>query len=210
MCCNERLERLQHNDFQRFSCLKEILDAIGVFHDLGYLHGDMKLENVVYFGNEVGYKLIDFDNTAKLGTLMTKHCTAQYCPPEMAKYILGHSTELRVSTAFDVWCAAVLVLHLFVKPGDMKEFINIADNDILKTIALSDFSFQASIDAADLSDRKKKILANCLPIDPAERGTLKDLECLLPTLTTTMKGSGLTKLYEALPNVVVNSDVVAA
>ncbi|KAF0684674.1 Aste57867_23358 [Aphanomyces stellatus] len=208
--CKERLPRLQQNDFRRFSSLKEILDAIGVFHDLGYIHGDIKLENVVYFGDEVGYKLIDFDNTAKLGTPMTKHCTEQYCPPEMAKYILGHSKDLQASTAFDVWCAAVLVLHLFVKPSDMKEFINIADADILESIASSDFSFQASIDAADLSARKKKILSKCLSIDPAERGTLQDLECLLPTLKTTMKGSGLTKLYEALPKVVVNSNVVAA
>ncbi|KAF0687777.1 Aste57867_20516 [Aphanomyces stellatus] len=174
--CKERLPRLQQNGFQRFSCLKDILDVIGVFHDLGYLHCDIKLENVVYFGDEAGYKLIDFDNTAKLDTPMTKHCTEQYCPPEMAKYILGHSTGLHPSTVSDVWCAAVLVLHLFVKPGSMKEFINIADADILKTIASSDFSFRASIDAADLSDRKKKIRAKCLSID--QQGSLRDLQCL--------------------------------
>ncbi|KAF0682656.1 Aste57867_25236 [Aphanomyces stellatus] len=138
---------------------------------------------------------------------MTKHCTEQYCPPEMAKNILGHSTGLHASTASDVWCAAVLVLHLFIKQGNIKEFINIADADILKTIASSDYSFQASIDAADLSDRKN-ILAKCISID--QRGSLRDLQCLLPKLKTTMKGSGLTKLYEAMPKVVVNSDVVAA
>ncbi|KAF0685559.1 Aste57867_22581 [Aphanomyces stellatus] len=126
----------------------------------------------------------------------------------MVKYILGHSTGLHASTVSDVWCAAVLVLHLFVKPGNMKEFINIADADILKTIASSDFSFQASIDAADLSDREKKIRAKCVSID--QRGSLRDLQCLWPKLKTTMKGSGLTKLYEAMPKVVVNSDVVAA
>ncbi|KAF0696847.1 Aste57867_12422 [Aphanomyces stellatus] len=165
--CKDRLPRLQQNDFQSFICLKEILDASGVFHDLGYLHGDIKLEDVVYFGDEVGYMLIDFDNTAKLGTPMAKHYTEQYYPPKIAKYILGHSTELQASMALDVWWAAVLVLHVFVKPGDMKEFINITNADILTTIASSDISFQASIDAADLIGRKKKILAKCLSIDPA-------------------------------------------
>ncbi|KAF0696446.1 Aste57867_12797 [Aphanomyces stellatus] len=194
--CAERLPRLQANDFLRFSCLKEILDAIRVVHELGYIHGDIKLENVVYFGDEAGYKLIDFDNSARPGDLWAKHCTEEYCPPEMAKFMLGHTNDLIASSAFDVWCAAVLVLKLFVRQGHLLEFLAIDNEDLLKEIAKPGFSFQASIAAADLSERKKEWLAKCLDVDPTTRGTLDDLARLAPSLKTTTKGSELTDLYK--------------
>ncbi|KAF0688707.1 hypothetical protein As57867_019627, partial [Aphanomyces stellatus] len=160
--CAERLPLLQVNDFLRFSCLKEVLDAIRVVHELGYIHGDIKLENIVYFGDEAGYKLIGFDNSARPGDLWTKHCTEVYCPPEMAKFMLGHTDDLIVSHAIDVWCAAVLVLKLFVHQGHLLEFMAINNEDILNEIAKPGFSFRASIAAADLSERNKEWLAKCL------------------------------------------------
>ncbi|KAF0719072.1 Aste57867_1302 [Aphanomyces stellatus] len=194
--CAERLPRLQANKFLRFSFLKKVLDAIRVVHELGYIHGDIKLENVVYFGDETCYKLIDFDNSARLGDLWTKHCTEEYCPPEMAKFMLGHTDNLITSPSFDVWCAAVLVLKLFVYQGHLREFMTIDNEDILKKIAKPGFSFQASIAAADLSERKKEWLAKCLDVDPTTRGTLDDLARLAPSLKTTTKESELPDLYK--------------
>ncbi|KAF0696456.1 Aste57867_12787 [Aphanomyces stellatus] len=129
--CAERLPRLQANDFLRFSCLKEILDAIRVVHELGYIHGDIKLENVVYFGDEAGYKLINFDNSARPGDLWAKHCTEVYSPPEMAKFMLGHTDNLIASPAFDI--------------SPLREFMAIDNEDILEEIAKPRFPFEASI-----------------------------------------------------------------
>ncbi|KAF0692768.1 Aste57867_16178 [Aphanomyces stellatus] len=174
--CAERLPLLQANDFLRFSCLKEVLDAIRVVHELGWLQVDR------------------FRQFRPAWRSLDQTLYGRVLPPEMAKFMLGHTDDLIVSHAIDVWCAAVLVLKLFVHQGHLLEFMAINNEDILNEIAKPGFSFRASIAAADLSERNKEWLAKCLDVEPKTRGTLEDLGRLAPSLKTTTKGSELTKL----------------
>ncbi|KAF0695219.1 Aste57867_13949 [Aphanomyces stellatus] len=108
---------LRTNLLLRYNFVEEVVRAVQGCHNLNHIHGDVKLNNVMVFvaafGGVTQYKLIDFDNATRVGQPMTKHCTPEYCPPEMTKYILGHTTEPVVAdTSFDVWCTAVLILKL--------------------------------------------------------------------------------------------------
>ncbi|KAF0720136.1 hypothetical protein As57867_000547, partial [Aphanomyces stellatus] len=125
-----------------------------------------------------------------------------YCPPEMAKVILGHTGEpLSASPKFDIWCAAVIVLVLFGKSDVLREFLHVPDDKILDVIAAPGFSFHASIAATELSPSKQARLAKCLEIEPTKRGTLDDLRSLLPPTSTIVRPSGVTRVYDAMTRV---------
>ncbi|KAF0694042.1 hypothetical protein As57867_014992, partial [Aphanomyces stellatus] len=53
----------------RVRCLEDVVTSVAFLHSRGFLHGDLKLENVVrfHYGTFFVYKLIDFDHTVELG-----------------------------------------------------------------------------------------------------------------------------------------------
>ncbi|KAF0693460.1 Aste57867_15589 [Aphanomyces stellatus] len=184
---SKRIHFLKSKDFYRHGCLKEVIDAVQMCHELGYIHGDIKLENIVYFSDEAGYKLIDFEHTTKFGYPIRMCRTFEYCPPEMAKHILEGGEPLIATTSYVVWCTAVLVLKLFANDDGIIEFNDVDDISILNTIASPGVSFDETIDCiktSELSNGKKELLKICLQANPYMRGTLKDLADILPPLTT--------------------------
>ncbi|KAG9403763.1 putative protein serine/threonine kinase [Aphanomyces cochlioides] len=204
--CRDRIKFLKSDSFARYRCIEHILTGLKALHDLRYIHGDVKLENVVYFGDEKGYKLLDFDNAAQIGSPMTAHCTEEYCPPEMAHFILGRTKALVASEKFDVWCAAVLVLKLFSTENTLEEFL---DKSILHEIAKPWFSFRASVNATTLSLAKKALLLKCLDINPEKRGSLQDLMDILPPTASSSGPLSVTKVMTKLDyisNVVTDMD----
>ncbi|KAF0690547.1 Aste57867_18063 [Aphanomyces stellatus] len=185
--CASRLETIQRDMMEPFKCMGHILDGLRDLHGLGYIHGDVKLENVVYFG-DAGYKLIDFDHTVEFGMPMSLHWTKEYCPPEMAQCSVHDASAVVASPAFDIWCAAVLILKLFLPGGHLDEFSMVGDN-ILEKIASPGFSLAASVHKTHLTDGQKKRLLHCLEPNPTLRGSLHDLDTLLPTAPTERKAS---------------------
>ncbi|KAF0689643.1 hypothetical protein As57867_018863, partial [Aphanomyces stellatus] len=166
-CCDQ-LRQLQSDRFLRLRCVEHVALAVDFLHGNNYIHGDLKLENVVDFGQ---FKLIDFDHTVPMGTILPPHCTRQYCPPELAHYLRCQGPAVAASSTFDIWCLGVLVLKLFVPGGELVEFNGLSDDAILDAIAAPGFSFQASLLAADLSGRQRWYLSKCLEPNPAKRAT---------------------------------------
>ncbi|KAF0694605.1 Aste57867_14535 [Aphanomyces stellatus] len=171
--CKDLLSSLTGDN--RVRCLKEVVTSVAFLHSRGFLHGDLKLENVVrfHYGTFFSYKLIDFDHTVELGSVMLRHCTAQYCPPEMAHYLLGSNPiPFNAATTFDIWCLGVFLLILFVPGGNLFEFKNLVENEaILRVIAADGFSLQRSIESTGLNEEMRKLIAQCLEPDPMKRTT---------------------------------------
>ncbi|KAF0713675.1 hypothetical protein As57867_004240, partial [Aphanomyces stellatus] len=164
----DQLHRLQSDRFLRLRCMEDVAKAVDFLHQHNYIHGDLKLENIVDFGP---FKLIDFDHTIQMGAILPRHCTYQYCPPELAQYLRCDGPAVVASASFDVWCLGVLALKLFVKDGILVEFDGLYDETILDEIAAPGFSFQRSLLAANLSDRQLSYLSQCLEPNPAKRAT---------------------------------------
>ncbi|KAF0720738.1 Aste57867_80 [Aphanomyces stellatus] len=176
--CNDLLPQLQAEPYSRLRCIDHVAKAVAFLHANGYIHGDIKLENVVDFGR---FKLIDFDNGMKMDgrVLMPKQCTKPYCPPELARHMRRGGPAVVASVKFDMWCLGVLVLKLFLKDGELVEFAKLRDDqDILDVIAADHFSFQASLDAAKLDPRQRHYLSMCLHPDPTERAGSVDVSVL--------------------------------
>ncbi|KAF0717580.1 Aste57867_2218 [Aphanomyces stellatus] len=73
--CSDQLRQLQSDRFLRLRCVEHVALAVDFLHGNNYIHGDLKLENVVDFGQ---FKLIDFDHSVPMGTILPPYCTRQY------------------------------------------------------------------------------------------------------------------------------------
>jgi len=85
----------------------QIILAIGQLHKQGYMHRDLKLENIMLDSN--GYlKVIDFGLAKMIGNLTTTLCgTAEYMAPEMTKET-GHTFPV------DWWAVGVLIYEMLI------------------------------------------------------------------------------------------------
>ncbi|KAF0713397.1 Aste57867_4363 [Aphanomyces stellatus] len=124
---------------------------------------------------------------------MTNHCTHEYCPPEMARRLVAGNddvTPLVATDKFDVWCLGVLVLKLFVESSDyLVEFHGLDEDGMLHLLASPGFVFMDSLDACALTFPQKRLLAKCLHPDPSARGSLADIQALLPRTATSSKAT---------------------
>ncbi|RHY25712.1 hypothetical protein DYB32_008146 [Aphanomyces invadans] len=177
----------QQQPFLRLNCIEKLARAVLFLHGQGLIHGDIKLENVVYFSDRTWYKLIDFDHTVPFGSRI-RHCTPEYCPPEMARCMLqGQGLTIEASSKFDVWCFGVLVLRLFLDGGHLEEFNGVGGDGVYELLAAPGFSFRQSLaKVAALNNRQKKYLLMCLEPDESKRtGSLRDILKALEVKSTT-------------------------
>lgn len=135
--------------------LAELVEALGVVHNLGYAHRDVKPENLLL--DEAGHlKLADFGSASKLGSehsAVTALATPDYTAPEVLAAIReGNAT---VAAAADFWSVGVVTFELLV--GEMPfsaaretdTYANIMNHEQLLEIPAAD-EVDISAEARDL------------------------------------------------------------
>jgi serine/threonine protein kinase len=142
----------------------QIADALAMIHELGYAHGDVKPENILFSRDRIP-RLADF-NSARAIAATTRSVvpfTPGYAAPE-------HVKTGRPSQKGDVWSLA-LALYEAVKGEPLFE----ADL----------FKYQEKLAAlegeggarAETGDRElDEVLARCLRLNPDERPSMRELE----------------------------------
>lgn len=145
----------------------QVADALAAIHELGYAHGDVKPENILFSRDRIP-RLADF-NSARAIAATTRSVvlfTPGYAAPE-------HVKTGRPSQKGDVWALA-LALYEAVKGEPLFE----ADL----------FKYQEKLAAlegeggarAETGDRElDEVLARCLRLNPDERPSMRDLEDML-------------------------------
>ena len=145
----------------------QVADALAAIHELGYAHGDVKPENILFSRDRIP-RLADF-NSARAIAATTRSVvpfTPGYAAPE-------HVKTGRPSQKGDVWSLA-LALYEAVKGEPLFEA------DLFKyqeKLAALEGEGEAR---AETGDRElDEVLARCLRLNPDERPSMRDLEDML-------------------------------
>ncbi|KAF0712571.1 Aste57867_4786 [Aphanomyces stellatus] len=168
----------------KFGCVQDMILALQFHHDHGVVHGNICLQNAVLQSERI--KLFDFTHATKRNLPLLAHAkaTIEYCPPEMAQFIVHGGESPPAKTSYDVWCLGVLILKLFSPGQKISQFENKDEASIVHSIASDSFSLDKSIQDTVLSTPQKVILERCFERDPSHRCTLKDVWEMLPTKNT--------------------------
>jgi len=156
----------------------QIADAIMKIHEKGYVHGDIKPENIL-FSNDRIPKLSDF-NTMKALTTVSKSnpvFTPGYAAPEQL-----HGYKLTPTT--DSWSLALVLYEtitgrpLLPKDGD----------EYQETIARLERREAITFESTGVEEIDE-IIRNCLQVEPEGRMSMRDIrDRLLKYLYNSLKG----------------------
>lgn len=169
------------NEFQVVPIVIQLLEAVSFIHSKGFIHRDLKPDNMIFCPRTGVVKIIDFEFCCRLwrhefGPLKFNHkhkCgTFEYLAPEVHKGSYGGPKS-------DVWSLGVSIFILVTGsfPFSQKDL-----ND--KWWMNSEWKVP-KVD--NLSEMGNDFLGRCLEIDPKERASIDEL-IELPWLDVGMKG----------------------
>lgn len=99
---------LSYNDLVNICA--QIVQGIGAIHNVGYLHMDIKPENIVREGRSIW--LIDLGLASPIRTAQRKVGTPRTMSPEC---LLGWARQMPISVASDWWSVGVTIFYLFAR-----------------------------------------------------------------------------------------------
>ena len=172
--------------------IKQMIEGLRYFHQLGYIHFDVKLENYIVINEQV--KLIDFGfsekkNEMKLDYSKLRKGTSGFVAPEI--YYLKPSNIKYIDERIDIWSLGICILIILKKDGLKYELIKRMNKEILELIR-SDFYEEALKRMNEIIDeiiieyenniehRKsmKEIIKRMLKVDPKERTKLENIQLI--------------------------------
>jgi serine/threonine protein kinase len=132
MCKGVELLGLKLTEEDRKIVSSKLIEAVGILHENGIVHCDIKLENILYHKRLHKIKLVDFGAACQIGTQKKGTCTTAYiCPPEFLSRV--RSEPFCFDKSFDIWSVGICytkimgvlpesVPHFFLEPA--KRFIS--------------------------------------------------------------------------------------
>jgi len=145
---------------------KQLIAGVKYLHDIGIVHRDLKLENLLLTkkGDLSTIKIADFGLAKKYAQsqLSTICGTPQYVAPEV---IRGGSTPYTYTKKCDLWSCGII---LFILLGGYPPFYDESEPKLFRKIRGGKYNMQDPV--WDLmSDESKDLIAKLLEVDPEKR-----------------------------------------
>uniref|UniRef100_A0A1A9WAA5 non-specific serine/threonine protein kinase n=1 Tax=Glossina brevipalpis TaxID=37001 RepID=A0A1A9WAA5_9MUSC len=179
----ELAERIANHEysFDELKCcdiFKQLIDAVRHIHEKRYIHGDLKMENIIFAGDDMDQiKLVDFGaacyNSKRNKWNDVPRYTVDYAPPEA----LQHPEYATYSASFDIWCLGATLYSIFMghtpfRHGRTDRHVNIGT---LKQRILEDEVFTYTHRWNQASLELRNLVLRCLQKDIAKRPTLEQI-----------------------------------
>jgi serine/threonine protein kinase len=126
----EYYKKYKFNNFNYIA--KELLLGLNVLHQNNFLHGDLKLANVIYNYTDLNLVLIDFGGIKTIDSLFyNKTCTLTYRSPEELNYEINIKDKFfKPSFQNDIWSLGIIFSEILFS----KSFIQNLYNTMINTI----------------------------------------------------------------------------
>jgi len=154
--------------------LFQISSALAYMHKRGVVHGDVKLENILIFEEDL-VRLCDFGLAGPVDEERTgrPYGTSSYMAHEICK-LTSRESKYTMTPGLDVWSFGIVLFAVLfndlpwekAKEGDA-EFKKVLDEGGVCAKAVSQLEF--------LSPEMKELLIGTLQLDPAKRITMDDI-----------------------------------
>lgn len=169
--------------------IDQMINGLKYFHELGYIHFDVKLENYILSGDKV--KLIDFGMTEKqeglqYSTETQVKCTEGFAPVEV-QYIRREYAN-HFDERVDVWSLGICILLMLGRDSYSLSALDRINHRVFKKVfsgktdeaqeemdKLVDELLEEYEDITGHRDEMKQLLKRMLRVDPKDRTKLENV-----------------------------------
>ena len=158
---------------EQLELVRNLLLALDAFHQAGYVHGDIKSENILVNLKTLEVKIVDLDFLSPIGApIETFRGTMGYMAPEL----LTSTNKKHHTTASDVYAMGVVISLLFDDSGldEMDKLDDFNSAAMLDWISRRKIQLRSDLPPA-VRLSLSLVLDSMLRFDPGQRGQLKDL-----------------------------------
>lgn len=144
----------------------QLADAIRRIHELGYVHGDIKPENILFTRDGIP-RLADYNSTRLIAAVVRSRIpiTFGYSAPEQLRNI--------ITLKSDVWSLA-LVLY---EAATGRPLLPLDEISYQEKIAELEAGGKLEVNTGD--PELDRVIASCLSVDPDKRPSMKEFEWML-------------------------------
>lgn len=143
--------------------LPEIIEGLKAIHKAGFVHRDIKPDNIMIMNDKV--KIIDYDFLRKVGDKkLSRTGTPLFVSPEC--YL-----DLPIDYPVDLWSLGVTLYVCLVKQYPY----NAENRESLKKLVLGNFKPNFNV----ITSQFRQIVTGLLEIDPKKRLTLNEINLIL-------------------------------
>lgn len=178
-------DKVQLTTHQKWSLLKQIICGLESLHRQGYMHGDIKAENVLVADLDIA-KLGDFGHVTRPCRIKSTIGTQRFWAPEQLRYYFTRQRAERCRIGFktDIWGIGWIIIHLFQLPApvwfsSLLFFLEHPDETNLNQ-CLS--SIKKAEEEMLSSDIPYTILKKCWQMEPENRPTPNELLKLIDAM----------------------------
>lgn len=164
--CESRENRPKFSDQEIAIIVSQICEALKYIHSKGYLHRDLKTENILVYQKKPWIcKLSDFGHAHKKNnTKDTFGPTLDYMAPEEVDKKHG-----KINEKTDIWKIGILIYELIY---GIPPFSEDDEDDVMQRIEDVDFQWERNI---PIAKKMKRLILRCSTIDQNKRPTLDEI-----------------------------------
>lgn len=169
--------------------IDQMINGLRYFHELGYIHFDVKLENYILSGDKV--KLIDFGMTEKreglqYSTEMQVKCTEGYAPIETQ--LIRRQYANQFDERVDIWSLGICILVMLGRDSYSLRKLDRINHEVFKPVLLGrmyesqeemnkliDELLEEYEDITRHRGEMKELLKRMLRVDPKDRTKLENV-----------------------------------
>lgn len=161
-------EKSHLNELETRRIFKQLLIAVQYCHELGIVHRDLKLENVLFSdASKTSIRVVDFGIAGLLktnGADKSKAGSLKYMAPEILS-----NKNLAARPSIDIWSMGCMLYAMLC--GQLP-FTGKTPNEVIEKIKKGIFEFPIEI---ELSTAVKDLIARMLTVDYKKRITINDI-----------------------------------
>jgi serine/threonine protein kinase len=165
-------KHLKDNTFtseQWWNCAEQVLESLDYIHSNGYVHRDVKLQNIIYNSETMKAILIDFGYCFDINNFIlvdTMLGTPLYLAPEVYDFTVTETGYCKV----DIWALGICLYQMlgfkvWVSASTKKDVRNLIHERII----------EAEISSCVKDEKTRDFLLDCLKMDFRERLDAKSL-----------------------------------
>eukprot|EP00210_Caulerpa_lentillifera_P005113 g4885.t1 len=163
----------QYVVFAEKAIFSQICHCIRFLHQAGFVHGDLNLDSIMFFGSR--WKLLDFSSVGTTGQDMKCRPRSGYGAPEVVRALSSGNEFIKANPAIDIWSLGSIVYELMTHKPLLPESSFTAEEIESMSFGTKSFPWEArpyAFWSPIKSPAALKIMQNCLHRDPGKRWTI--------------------------------------